>query len=568
MEGSEIVKQDWTSLELVDILRHHVSTILYTTRSRSKACRLVCRAWCSAFPPHCVKATPAAIQKHPDELQVILVTTYSVYLPNACSSGVEWLAKALGPNRNLVALYLELPGLTEMDASAIATLISVKFARLQSFKLFTGDDPCKPVFRPVADALGDTPNNLRSLDLSNCHLQDFDSAALLVALRGNRTIRRLHLSGRSLSPAGQENLLEFIKENRIVTDLLCSGSQFHHVTDFDSRLRDVLAADTTLRLLDLKNYKSFAIIFDAFKHNHTLRSLNLLQSLFDAAALSNVFSALRHNQGLQSLSLTVFNPFSAAPTVLGDFFKSNATLKKLDINFGIDDADFEDREYRYLDFGPMVDGLAQNSTLSCLTLVEFPSVIASHLADLIEHRGGGRAFRKICIQDINSTEYAPRFVSALARLPRLESLNMTWEQPGPDSAEAFVALVERSTTLKKLLIHQCRLGDAGMIRLCAAAAKSPTLRHLSFGGQQFQESVYFAVCDLIAQTRSLQRLEFDESKIPIRYRPMFEEALQGSCISECFLTFENGSSTTNVVLSAPLQDRTSESLSPTKKWRV
>jgi hypothetical protein len=526
MDASSI-SPNWAGLELLDILRYHVNPSLHHTSKTIASCRLVCRAWRSSFYFDSIQIDPDLILECTEGSNRLINQASHLTFSIGDSSSLQWFDSIANPRNSSFASvnFFMLRGTTTDDAEYIYQFLSLKWAHLKSFTFRSNGSLSAEHLGLIAEAIGNTPISLESLSFDINSTEAEGSAALLLSVLRNKTIRELDLSHCALAEDSGNSVIDFIKQNRTITSL---NLGHNYDIEYDPiRLREAIATDTTLRELNLDYCPIDESFYQAFEYNSTLISLSTQSATFEGGQLPAIFAALQRNNTLQSLKIGFDSMCEGAPIALGMFLKTNTTLQKLKIGF---------EDHCALYFGPMFDALTQNPTLTALDVSSVAPNFSKHLACFIEQGRVGIAFRQISIQLSDISKKASRLMRALATLPKLERLNFTSSMLGPNSVDAIADLVEASTSLKKLDLYQCQLGDEGVIRVCAAVARNSTLRHLCFGGDTHKEPVFIAVCDLIAKHTSLECLDFSGSDITADYRPMFEEAIATSCITYVYFS--------------------------------
>eukprot|EP01122_Echinamoeba_exundans_P010514 TRINITY_DN3954_c0_g1_i1.p1 TRINITY_DN3954_c0_g1~~TRINITY_DN3954_c0_g1_i1.p1 ORF type:complete len:588 (-),score=77.80 TRINITY_DN3954_c0_g1_i1:796-2460(-) len=553
MSESESITPDWAGSHVLDILRHHVSPALFHLYSDPAACRLVCRSWRDVFSLAAVVITPKRFREHLRALTYMIKSTESIKLIGASTRCLDWLARIAHEGLQLVSLKLKFYQLTPEAASSVSKLLNIKIPHLRSLKLDFNDAPPQEYFRLIADAIADPPNTLNSIEISWPHNQDGGADALFVALSRNSTVRELFLGYSCLLRQSQDGLLHLLETNRTITHLAHGSSTYlgGGPHNFPDQLFRALETNTTLKVLNISSAQPSAASFASFRHNHTLEKLNLEFALLAAEAKPVIFSSLELNRGLKELKISFYSANYDAPSALGKFFATNSTLQTLRLKIGSPPE---------LEYDPMFEGLASNTSLTCLDVDELSPKFCDKLAEFLEKHARNCPLRELVIQYSEIEMYGPRLVNALALLPRLESLDFTSAPTGPDSAAPLAELVEKSSSLKQLCLYKSSLGDAGLVLLCNAVVRNSTLRKLEIGGDEHDDSVSFAVLDVIKKCTWLQVLDFAGTEIPVKYRPMFEDAVTLSPLDLCFLTFadkdsDGGSNEESIELVTELQKR-------------
>eukprot|EP01122_Echinamoeba_exundans_P016629 TRINITY_DN848_c0_g2_i1.p1 TRINITY_DN848_c0_g2~~TRINITY_DN848_c0_g2_i1.p1 ORF type:complete len:552 (-),score=44.38 TRINITY_DN848_c0_g2_i1:688-2343(-) len=530
MSQSLDISPDWTSYLLVDILRYHVAPTLYGKTVDAAVCRLVCTAWRAAFVlPHLV-VTPELIHNDSEDLKRSVQQARSLKLTEAVSSALQWLTAIATPGSNFVSLSLTFPGIFRGEASSLSTLLGVRLPHLRTLKLYSHAAPLFIHFRLIAEALGDTPNSLETLDLAGCGIGDECATALLTALRRNSTIRRLSLSQCGLSRDSHDILLDFMKENRTVTDLILKSNDalLENHDSFPQRFCEVLASDTTLRTLDLSRINVPPQIFDALKQNSTLQELKLVWCQIPAVNLVSLLAALENNRCLRKLTAYADSFDAGAVQAIGKTLKSNTTLQKMHL---------DGSRFFEVNFGPAFDGLAQNTSLRSLNVDPLNVHSMESLVEFLEQHGAQCSLTKLALYLPETELHIVRVVRALSLLPRLQTLDFKLSPLGPDSAEPLAVMIARTTSLTDLRFSRLRVGDAGFIRLCAAVGQSSTLRRLDVGEDSYGEVVFPHVFDMITRSPALEDLEFSGTLIPVKHKPLFEQAVKSSRLKHFGLTF-------------------------------
>eukprot|EP01122_Echinamoeba_exundans_P016056 TRINITY_DN8025_c0_g1_i1.p1 TRINITY_DN8025_c0_g1~~TRINITY_DN8025_c0_g1_i1.p1 ORF type:complete len:550 (-),score=70.54 TRINITY_DN8025_c0_g1_i1:808-2457(-) len=548
MSDPTVITPDWAGLHVLDILRHHLSPSLVFKYRDSLACRLVCRAWRNVFYPRLVCLTPELFLNRSDAMEDIIRSSKTINYGEAEAPILDWLVQMAQRNLKTSVLRLKFQELSPEAASSFSKLLRAKLPHLRELDLEFAEEPRQDLFRLIADAIGDTPNSLESLELAWPYDTDGGADALFVALGRNSTLRKLRLDECYLRSQSQEKLIELLQGNRNLTHLWLGLSAYPAGDPkyFSDRVFCALEKNTTLEVLNISSRDPSAAAFEVFRHNNTLEKLHLDWGSLDAADLPVIFSALEQNRGIKNLSLSFSSATEDAPGALREFFATNSIVQKLVLKI---------RGHVELHYGPMFQGLTSNTSLTRLDVSELAPGFCEQLAEFIEKRASDCPLRYLGIQYSRIEMYAPRLVKALALLPRLETLNFIVAHSGPDSAAPLAELVEKSTSLKNLRLYKSSLGDPGMIRLCTAVAQSFTIQHLAIGGGAHQLPVFTAVCNMIARCTSLQVLDFAGARIPGEYRPMFEEVVRSSPLVSCHLTFGNEVSEEGIELVQELQKR-------------
>jgi hypothetical protein len=406
------------------------------------------------------------------------------------------------------------------------------------------------VSREIFKALQETKSPLKTISFPWCKLGDAGGAAAFSAFRGSRTVEKLSLGGCSLTESIQTDLIDFIQFNTSVRILKIQYNwadvvDSDHAQEFSRALR----TNTTLQVLDMSYSATHNIapIFSALRTNKTLRSLKLNQSSMFGDDAPLIFNCLCQRRGLQRLDITLTHS-EEAPVILRRLFKTNQTLKRL--QFQMDDS-------KSVDFAPMFDGLAQNTTLTHLGFSHVSSTFVEQLGDCIKNPSySALPLQRIYLGYTDMGESALNLIEALYHLPTLRTLEMPMCPIGPRSVEALASLIQSHTSLESLHIFQSGIDDAGALRLIEALRKNSTLLEIGIGGDDHEVPFFEAVCDFISTNRSLEYLDMSRTSIPAELRPRIEDALLRNMKMQRFdCTFGKGESMIDLELKEYLQRR-------------
>jgi hypothetical protein len=354
----------WSSRPIVDILTHHISPALWTHQDEF-ACRTVCRAWRDAFGIPDAIISPERVQKDPNMFSNICATCKRFRLIEVDADLESQFFSAVQRNPNVEYIDISDSGEMNMErerAKAVSDILRLNLPKLDFFglksKLNLDPESSKDIFQ----ALQDTKSPLKTVDLGCSALGDAGSSAVYSALRHSSTVQNLSLLGCELSSGNQPDLIDFINVNTSVRSL---NLQHNWQGPIDSGSAEAfsraLERNTSLRVLDMSycTISGISHIFSALRSNKALRSLRLYSCSIPGEDMPFIFNCLCDSKALECLEIS-FLRYDGAPVVLERFFRTNKTLKRL--AFHMEDS-------KSIDFAPMFDGLAQNTSLTDL---DFP----------------------------------------------------------------------------------------------------------------------------------------------------------------------------------------------------
>eukprot|EP01122_Echinamoeba_exundans_P008109 TRINITY_DN2626_c0_g1_i1.p1 TRINITY_DN2626_c0_g1~~TRINITY_DN2626_c0_g1_i1.p1 ORF type:complete len:555 (-),score=76.58 TRINITY_DN2626_c0_g1_i1:95-1759(-) len=520
----------WDGVEILDILRYHVSPSLwYITDSRS--CRLVCRSWSVAFPLWRVQIRPSTLESKSDVLTKVMASVSTVSIKGGEESCLDWVCGAVAENLNLRALLVQkLASLAA--AEKVCQILRLNLPLLRDLELgipsgseISGDQ----ISDVLSGALAETRSPIAELEISNLKSLKLLDAAL------PKTLKWLHVGTRVSD--NLEPLLQFIKRNQAVTWLNISlffGRSVDHGegAPVPQRLADAFAADTTVTTLELggTEWKAAHELFAALRTNRNLRRLLLRWIPIKAQHLSSVVDCLCQNDTLTSLSFSLNTLDEKVGPALCRLFELNRSLKKLRVDMDSP-----------VDLSSMFAGLAKNSTLRKLCMSHVDSHFIEQLSDCIISTHGTEFARleriEISYTSMDETA-ASKLADAVAGLTNLRILDLFVIEAGPSCAESFARMIETSKSLEMLGLYGCKPGDEGLIRICEAVKKSASLVEIALGGEAHSESAVLAVHDMISTYKRLEFLDFSGTDIPLRFKQLFSDAvLQNPNMYRCEVCF-------------------------------
>eukprot|EP01122_Echinamoeba_exundans_P008110 TRINITY_DN2626_c0_g2_i1.p1 TRINITY_DN2626_c0_g2~~TRINITY_DN2626_c0_g2_i1.p1 ORF type:complete len:546 (-),score=77.28 TRINITY_DN2626_c0_g2_i1:95-1732(-) len=511
----------WDGLEILDILRYHVSPALWYN-SDARSCRLVCRSWSEAFPLERVQIGPSASESKSDIRTHILSTVCTLSISDSSSSSLEWIRDAVAQNRNLRSLSFEqLAGVPA--AETLVHVLRCNLPRLRQLEIGSSYEIAPEIVSMLASALAETRSPITRLDISNL------KALTLLENALPKTLRRLHIG---TYPHTNELIEQFIKCNQTVTSLKISRL-YHASVEEDAilaqRLAGALASNTTITKLDFGgiDLKNGNELFAALRTNKTLRHLRLGWVVVEAQHVTTIVDCLCQNATLQSLSLSLE---SWDENALGRLFEHNKSLKKIHI-------DTENPS----DLSNMFPGLAKNSTLRKIKFSRVDSHFIERLSECLISTLGTEFVRlekiEISYSSMDETA-ASKLADAVGGLTNLRILDLFVVDAGPSCAESFARMIETSKSLEMLGLYGCKPGDEGLIRICEAVKKSASLVEIALGGEAHSESAVLAVHDMISTYKRLEFLDFSGTDIPLRFKQLFSDAvLQNPNMYRCEVCF-------------------------------
>eukprot|EP01122_Echinamoeba_exundans_P000593 TRINITY_DN1051_c0_g1_i1.p1 TRINITY_DN1051_c0_g1~~TRINITY_DN1051_c0_g1_i1.p1 ORF type:complete len:556 (+),score=46.66 TRINITY_DN1051_c0_g1_i1:133-1800(+) len=531
----------WSSSEMMDILRHHISLALRWGADMS-ACRMVCRTWRDALITPFAFLSPQSASENPELFLRVAATSRSFKLMNPDAVFIARFSSIVQRNPYVDAVEMafgqENPIYPEIS-QAICDFLRLNIPTLTFFGA-TADLKLEPdVSRAIAQALKDTTSPLRTIDFGWCRLEDVGGSAVFSALRDSKSVRKLSLRSCRLALDSQDELIDFIHKNTSVRNLNLEYNWEDLVDSSRAKsLSDALETNTTLKILNMASNSGTYIspMFSAFKTNKTLRSLKLDNSYLPGDQIPFIFDCLGHNGGLRRLEIQ-FTQFDDAAQALDRFFRTNRTLDRF--MFRMDGFDT-------IPYGTMFEGLCQNSSLTALDFPHVSSRFVEGLSDAIIQNSHRLTLplQKLCMRYSDIGESVTKLSEALSHLPQLYKLDLSVSKVGPGASEALARLLERTTTLEEVSFFGCGIEDAGVIRICHALKNNRTLRVCGLGGDKNRATcVLDSLCDLISTNHNLEFLDLSGMPMPLEYRPLFEAVLlKNPTMSRCECSFSGDGS--------------------------
>ena len=361
-------------------------------------------------------------------------------------------------------------------------------------------------FKRLAQALKED-NTLEGLAIGSVDKYGYykfdpaDAEALREALACNTTLKRLDVTTCKMvgfDPMRHEScILAGLKANTVLEELNLRSMDLTDIREKD--LGDFLASNTSLKRLTVEGkvfgHWGLSAVAKGMQSNSTLEELSVSAGLFADYCSSVSFQCGHDHDG-------------SIARELGEMLADNSSLRKLDLQGAY-------VGYSMYNFKDMFDALGRNSTLTELNLgsngeFSFPSYDDGEtiFADFIK---ANRSIKKLGLRGCGFEEgsillafggSAFKFNNALEELDL--SNNTEMRNPG---GVALAQVLKGNTSLKRLSLEDCLLGDAALERLIKELKAMGSIEYLELGGNMMSRDVVArALADLISNSKNLKRL--------------------------------------------------------------
>eukprot|EP01122_Echinamoeba_exundans_P007137 TRINITY_DN2129_c0_g1_i1.p1 TRINITY_DN2129_c0_g1~~TRINITY_DN2129_c0_g1_i1.p1 ORF type:complete len:637 (-),score=33.16 TRINITY_DN2129_c0_g1_i1:47-1738(-) len=519
MEDKPIHSSAFSSQVMVDILSNHLHPLL-KKENYSLTCRLVCRTWRDAFSSFRLTFRPEELEKEDfQHYKNVIFRAHTVSFDYAKLRDLKPFLDLVPSCSLLSKLDINFQNLDKNYAEAFCTLMGMNLPRLKSFEVGCHNASPPETWEVASSALESTNLRMKKLTVSCSRLGGLRGAGIILALRRNTTVERLSLVLCSLTSHSLDALSILLRENTTITSLnLYYNMDLFRERSSSEAFGAALATNSTLRDLQIRScglYYSDGV-YPALRCNMGLRKLQIDFDLTSADRDIIIFECLETNTSLISLDVS-FSVAQSVPGALGNMFLKNSTLQELRCVMN---------RVESLDFTPMYEGLRRNESITSLSFVHANQSLAQTLSDamLANPSLPLRSLRLTCFPAGSAS--VDCILRASETLMKLETLELSGATVGHDSAADFATLIEKSTSLARLSLHEHRFDSATMSQILESVPKSCSLNELNLGGTQDKVVEVHYICALIASNPYLTVLDLNGALISIRSKPEFESALR------------------------------------------
>eukprot|EP01122_Echinamoeba_exundans_P014977 TRINITY_DN6928_c0_g1_i1.p1 TRINITY_DN6928_c0_g1~~TRINITY_DN6928_c0_g1_i1.p1 ORF type:complete len:617 (+),score=100.07 TRINITY_DN6928_c0_g1_i1:256-2106(+) len=570
---SEPPKVDWTAPGLGDIFKHHVASDDLLAKIDLRSCRLVCKSWHSWVPLPQVFLTETlpdddALVKRLIESTNDIVVFFSTQkrfdhaisvMSRSKTIKMAAFRKLLSPaSLSQMSQYLAKDSvLTNLDLSTSnisAVWLARVLDRLCGHKtlryLHLGNalqlDQTPPQLKKVCESLSNlikkTPTldflnitrfmlrnpqaaghvgealasntTLKSIDIGECNLSDQELATFFNAMRGNTTLRDLHLSAsQRLCAAGGAALAALLNPKSTPCGLTTLNLYRTRIDEAELLLAEALASNKRLTNLDLGGtqitHVGIEALCDAISTaNQTLKRLELPMNSFSEEALISIGAMLQKNTSLVNLNMyqNDYKDCEVAAFVLAEAIRTNSTLQSLDLG----------RTRLWGESLSMIcKSLQSNSALTSLHLPENnfgpPSGAATELAKALETNQTLKTLNlyKSSIEQ----EGVIQIILALMQNQTLEHLDLGHCELRKKGYETISELLKKNRALKSVFLPGSFGGDDGALAIAEALRVNATLETLNLFDNIITDAGVKSLAEALKLNQSLTQLDLGRNKI-------------------------------------------------------
>jgi Ran GTPase-activating protein (RanGAP) involved in mRNA processing and transport len=373
---------------------------------------------------------------------------------------------------------------------------------------------------------------LTSLDLKDRHI-GFKAVNSLAALITETTLKNLDLTGNSIGNKGAKTLAKVLTKNTTLTHLgLCHNRIDHKGV---VALAKALKTNTSLTQLDLscnhvgshdlyiasvvdiitsdEDYKGGAYcgigtLADMLQDNHTLRILNLKNTLISGVDVEYLAPALKKNTALMRLDLSdnyinlKFNPQGTHPLI--EAFNTNTTLEQLDLQGN----PVSEPILGAIQASIMSNILHKNNTLAELDL---------------SNRHIGVSGLKV-------------LAAALKTHTTLTQLNLSGNHLSAEGASLLAKALIVNTSLAQLHLADNVLGPQGIQVLAKALKTNRTITWLDLGANKIDSKGAQALVEALKINTALEQLDLEGNFISDRLLGAIQIGIMKNILKNSSLT--------------------------------
>jgi Ran GTPase-activating protein (RanGAP) involved in mRNA processing and transport len=370
--------------------------------------------------------------------------------------------------------------------------------------------------------------------LTNLELSDLsvsDTRKLAEALKGNKSLISLNLSGNKIGDVGVLEIARALATNTTLKELNLAKNLVGYVGALE--IARALATNTTLQRLNLSENlvenEGAAAIAEALEINATLIDIDLLDNPIGELGVIAIAEMLTVNKVLVSVSL------SGKPLSGGD---EEADLSEADgVEEGVEEVGIEEEDTDVTVISDIVAAnldlaLEQNSTLKDLTLRDIPFGGQGVEAIIRIIRQNKLRSLNLGIVNVDTDEDHPGITSAqmtmIAKALRenttLQELDLSGhpigenQRGGESNSAGILTLVEtlgQNKVLSKLNLCGCEIADDGIRAIASMLLTNTTLTciNLEANGGMASETVQI-IADVCKQNHTLTTFKLSPNLFP------------------------------------------------------
>ncbi|CAH3150376.1 unnamed protein product, partial [Pocillopora meandrina] len=419
------------------------------------------------------------------------------------------LSQSFGTGLNLTNLNLSGNGISDAGATCIAEAMKVN-KTLTNLNL-SGNDAGAIC---IAEALK-VDKTLTNLYLSGNGISAAGATCIAEAMKVNKTLTNLNLSGNGISDAGATCIAEAMKVNKTLTNLNLSGNGISAAGA--TCIAEAMKVNKTLTNLYLSGNgisdAGATCIAEAMKVNKTLTNLNLRYNGISAAGATCIAEAMKVNKTLTNLNLRYNGISDAGATCIAEAMKVNKTLTNLNLSWnGISDAGAT----------CIAEAIKVNKTLTKQDFNTTPTnlnLYDNHISD-----AGATSIAKAIrvnktltnlslshnrISDAGATSIA----EAIKVNKTLTNLNLSQNRINAAGATSIVKTIKVNKTLTSLNLSVNLLSDAGATSIAEAIKVNKTLTNLNLFNSDISDTGATSIVEAIKVNKTLTSLNLSRNRI-------------------------------------------------------
>ena len=466
---------------------------------------------------HCRKIDYKALQLVLKALKNVWNLTLLDLSDNHMSEvAADELAQAISNNVDLEALFLQ----NNNFRSSLVIFEGLK--RISSLR--TLDLSGNNMTAAVAKDLKNVININIHLEVLRLGYNSLHSSIVFIlqALRRNKGLKILDISGNIMSREAVDALADVINNNVCLETLSICDSKINHSSM--TVILQALKLNSNLKELNLRgcriSHKVAVDLADVIKSNNTLEVLylggNHLQSF-----VCKILQALKQISTLRIIDLADSNLPEELVHELADVIKGNISLEVLAL----------DNNKLHSSTVVILQALKRISTLKTLSLVciSMSQTVVNDLASVIQSNAGLQA---LCLGDNNLRSSATVILQALERISSLKVLDLSSNNMFAVPTHTIGNVVRNNSYLQVLDVHNNNLQLSVVVQ---ALKENSNLKKLNFSGNKMSRVATDNLVDVIKNNNGLESVHLSGIKLQLSAVAVLQALKELSSLKELHL---------------------------------
>jgi len=326
-----------------------------------------------------------------------------------------------------------------------------------------------------------------SISVTSQNLRDQDAMHIAAACAKSATLKHVQLNSNHLSDPAAICLAALLKTQ---TPLQILDLDYNSIGDSGAvAMAESLADNASLRVLDLHynkiSHEGAQALAAALEKNSTLRTLSLRGNRIGDEGASHLASALKTNLSLRELLLGENHVNNHGASNLASMLHQNSTLRELHLERNkINDPGAIKLATSLVDNNTLqelwlLDNLISATGVQCFTNVLHQNATLKRLGITVSKKDSSSTG---ACRSLKWNHNLRRTISSISGGE--ERINLDNHPLSDEGAALLADAIERSDSLREIVMENCKIYDNGGIRLAEAVSKNSSLERLTLTGSK------------------------------------------------------------------------------------